>query len=454
MTFRIFTLILTMLVACNILNAQDESVESFHAIKLETSSDPGTGITLSAPNGVAEYSLIFPATTAPNATRRYAFSLNAGDNALSWYQTPFGTPGQVPYFETTEELTGSPNFLWDNTTQTLTLNSTSNVSMLKLVKDADVTADETIIGIDATYKSTGGNDVAVSLIDFNFDGSSLANGSTVSGLDINIVHSSSNTVNPSIATGLRIDVSGADTNRAAILMGGFVGINTEYPEVYLDITGDVAYNEFNFMGNMSTTMDAVDFDGEGNRHSFIRIGTQLTSTITIKGLKGGYDGKMMKIYNASGKTIKIANKAAADSVNNIKTTGGDLLFLDGNVYELMYSGIEKNWLVAFSGPGEISTLGNEDVGPVDADDYVLPSSTASYIQVTTSGANGSKYDVILEDGTSPGQLLVVQNLGPHVIQFTGTNVILDNADTDLNDNESIIFIWNGSDWVQVARASN
>ncbi len=401
MTFRIFTLILTMLVACNILNAQDESVESFHAIKLETSSNPGTGITLSAPSGVAEYSLIFPATTAPNATRRYAFSLNAGDNALSWYQTPFGVPGQVPYFETTEELTGSPNFLWDNTNQTMTIGSATNQPMLKLVKDADVTADEVLIQIDATYKSTGSSEIDVSLLEFNYDGSALGNGSTVQGLDIEINHSKSSTANPSTATGLKINVTGGDTNRAAVFMGGFVGINNEYPEVYLDIAGDVAYSEYNFLGNMAATMDAVDFDGDGNRHSFVRIGTPLTSIVTIKGLAGGYDGKMMKIYNATGKTIKIANMAAADAANNIKTTGGDLLFLSGNVYELLYSGVEQNWLVAFSGPGELSTLGNEEVGPVDVDDYVLPSSTASYIQVTTTGANGSGDQTNITDINEP-----------------------------------------------------
>ena len=137
------------------MTAQDESIETFNAIRLEHSEDTGGGsITLSAPSGVTSYNLLLPATAAPTG-RRYAFSLLSGSGAMTWYATPLGTAGQLPYFSGDEELTGSPNLLWDNTNQTLTVSSTTNEPMLSLTKDADVTTDDVILQIDATYKSTG-----------------------------------------------------------------------------------------------------------------------------------------------------------------------------------------------------------------------------------------------------------------------------------------------------------
>ena len=455
MFYRIALFALTMMCAGTISYAQDESVETFNAIKLEHSSYPGSGITLSAPSGVTPYYLLLPATTAPTG-RRHAFSLNAGDGAMVWYATPLGSTGQLPYFSGDEELTGSPALLWDNTDQQLTISSTSNKPMLRLVKDASVTADEALISINATYSSPTGNvPVDINLIDFGFDGTALANGSSVNGLKIDIEHSSSNTVKPSKATGLRINVSGADTNHAAIITGGFVGVNTEYPAVYLDVAGDMALREYNYTGNLATTNDNVDFDGEGNRHSFIRVASATTDLVTIRGIAGGYDGKIIKLYNATGHGIKLENKASNNSANDIKSSAeADVLLLSGNTYELIYSGTEQNWLVAFSGPGELAQLGNKDVTVANANGDVLPSSVSSYIQIETNvPKNVNTVHVSLEDGTNPGQILVIQNKGPTKVSFDTDNAVWDNT-SDLQEGESIILVWNGDNWVQVARASN
>ena len=198
----------------------------------------------------------------------------------------------------------------------------------------------------------------------------------------------------------------------------------------------------------------MDFDGNGNQHSYVRLASPISALVTIRGIAGGENGKILTLYNATDQTVKLVNNGAADTTNSIITgAGADLLLLPGNTYQMMYSEAEKNWVVAFSGPGELSQLGNKEVGPI-AEAEVLPSSVASYIQVTTPNTqNVNTYNVSLEDGTTPGQILVVQNKGPKKIAFDTTNAIWDNT-SDLQDGESIILIWNGAAWVQVARASN
>ena len=91
MVYRILVLALVIVAAWTTMNAQDESYETFNAIRLENSSNPGQSITLSAPTGITPYSIILPATTAPTGdSRRYSFSKLATDGGLSWYATPYG----------------------------------------------------------------------------------------------------------------------------------------------------------------------------------------------------------------------------------------------------------------------------------------------------------------------------------------------------------------------------
>ena len=249
---------------------------------------------------------------------------------------------QVAFFESAEELIGDAGFQWENTNKTLQVTSTTNHPLMTLSKDADVTAGESMISMSGTYKSTGQNDVALTVFDVDFDGSALANGSTVTGLDINVLHSAGTNGTPSKATGLHINVTDADTNVAAIVEGGFVGIGTTYPKVYLDVAGDVAFREYNYTGNsLPNGGNNCDFDGEGNRFSFLRIGSALAGQETITGFAGGYDGKMLKVYNATSEVIQVKNNSTSSNAGNriMSSANADLLLLPGNTYEFLYSGV-------------------------------------------------------------------------------------------------------------------
>ena len=266
MVNRVIVLAVFLMSASTAIYAQDESWETFHNIVLESSSDPTFGVTLNAPTTGVSYSLTFPATLPTGInTRRYSFSRAAGSSTggLSWYATPYGASNQVAFFQTDEELIGDNSFQWLNTNKTLSLSSTTNQPLLNLTKTASISANESLITVDATYSSTTQR-VDLNVFNVDADVSGLGNGSTVTGMDIDLTSGSSSTANPSRATGLKINVTGADTNRAAIINGGFVGINTEYPKVFLDVDGDVAYREYNFTGNLGVRNDNVEFDNNGN----------------------------------------------------------------------------------------------------------------------------------------------------------------------------------------------
>jgi hypothetical protein len=340
----------------------------------------------------------------------------------------------------------------------MTISSTKNKPMLKMTKTVALkdSVEDAIFQIDANYSSLGSeaDNVEIKLIDFSLDGTGLANGATAYGIKIDINNLPGNPSKPSSATGLYVNVENVDSARAIIVPNGNTGIGTEQPDVMMDIDGDVAFREYNFTGVLADTVDLLDFDGSNNRHSFVRIASPITQQTFIKGLVGGYSGKILKIYNATEYTIVFRHEASSDSTANISTSASaDVALLPGNAYELLYSSEEKNWIVAYSGPGELSQLGNKTVGPV-SDGEVLPSSVTSYLQVVTPETGPpNTYDVALENGTTPGQILVIQNNGPLKIAFETTNAIWDNT-SDLQDGESIILIWSGENWVQVARASN
>ncbi|RPI66458.1 MAG: hypothetical protein EHM43_11385 [Ignavibacteriae bacterium] len=428
------TSLVALVLLCGPAVAQDTSVETFNAIRLENSSNPGQYVTLQAPSALTGYSLTFPATGPSNTSQRWAFSLNGSNNALSWYPTPLGSSGQVAYFSGSESVVSSSNLTWDQTNRRLGVASDITGPALRITKTlTGASAPDTLIALNESFASSGGQ--SATMLSITATGTSAGNGTTLLGLNVN--------------------VSGSDTNRAAIFSGGFVGVNTDYPKVYLDVDGDFAMREHNYTSNLSTTNHNVDFDGSNNKHSFIRIGSSLSGEVNVTGFKGGYSGKLLILYNATGHPIRINHDIGSDSVNRVKSgVSSDLLLLPGNSYQFIYSGTEKRWIVAFSGPGELENLGNKTVN-IGGQNETLPSSLASYIQVKTPNVNpaGGTYLTYLADGTTPGQLLVVQCLGPKSISFGGTNITTQTSALNLSTGGSVILVWNGSKWVQVGEAS-
>jgi hypothetical protein len=191
----------------------------------------------------------------------------------------------------------------------------------------------------------------------------------------------------------------------------------------------------------------------GNKTSFIRIASTLATPVTITGIAGGKDGKQLTLYNATSRNITIAAEGLSSlAQNRVRTpTDVNLVITPGAAYQLNYSGAEQRWRATFASPSDLTMMGQQEV-TINANNTFLPSN-ASYLRVKTTGS-ANKYDVYLDNGVIPGQILVVENVGPKDIVFNGTNIIMDNAFNTMAPGDCCIFVWNGSKWVMISRASN
>lgn len=331
-----------------------------------------------------------------------------------------GSDKQIAWFKGTDSVKSSSKLTWDDANAVFTLTNSGTITA----------SDTTMTLLNTATSSTAS---------INKIGLQILSTGTLSG---------ASTVN----TALIVDAQGAATNYAALFLNGRVGINTSTPATALDINGDVAFREVNYTTTLATSANDVVFS-TNNNYSYVRVAGAQTAAFTITGIAGGQSGKMIIIYNATSFNMTLAHESTSSSAaNRVKSPGGsNILVTPGSAIQLLYSGNESRWRLAFAGPGALSQFGNADVTVTNG--AVLPTSTASYLKLTT-GTALNRYDASLEDGVVAGQILVVQNGGPKTVDLTGTNFIVDGSFNGLAVGDSIIFVWNGTKWQQVARQSN
>jgi len=399
-------------------SSRAQSTETFNTIRFEDPSSIGSFITIQPPSGISPYSLTLPSSMS---TGTWGFRINGQTGSMSWspWMNLVGSDKQIAWFKGTDSVKSSSRLMWDDVNAAFTLTNS-----------AAITASDTTMTLLNTATS--------STASINKVGLQILSTGTLSG---------ASTVN----TALIVDAQGAATNYAALFLNGRVGINTSTPAAALDINGDVAFREVNYTTALAATVNDAVFS-TNNNYSYVRIASQ-TTAVRINGIAGGVSGKMIILYNATLFNITLANEATASvAANRINSPGGgNTLITPGASVQLLYSGAESRWRIAFAGPGALTQYGNADV--TVSNNLVLPTSSASYLLLTTPTAL-NRYTVTLEDGLVKGQILVVQNGGPKIVDFGGTNVITDGSFNGMADGDSILFVWNGTSWQQVARQSN
>lgn len=400
-------------------SSRAQSTETFNTIRFEDPSSIGSFITIQPPSGISPYSLTLPSSMTSGS---WAFKINGQSGSMSWspWMNLVGSDKQIAWFKGTDSVKSSSKLTWDDVNASFTLTNS-----------AAITASDTTMTLLNTATS--------STASINKVGLQILSTGTLSG---------ASTVN----TALIVDAQGAATNYAALFLNGRVGINTSAPATALDINGDVAFREVNYTTTLSTTNNDVVFS-TNNNYSYVRVGGTQTAAFNITGIAGGQSGKMIIVYNATSFNMTLVHESTSSTAaNRIKSPGGsNILVTPGSAIQLLYSGNESRWRLAFAGPGALSQFGNADVTVTNGS--VLPTSTASYLKLTT-GTALNRYDASLEDGVVAGQILVVQNGGPKIVDLTGTNFIVDGSFNGMADGDSIIFVWNGTKWQQVARQSN
>jgi len=375
-------------------------------------------------------SYVLPATLGSVGQVPRIASISGSEATLDWLTvsaTFSGSPTQVAFFKSASELSSSSDVAWDTLNRTFTLINTSKPSeLLSLSKSGAQTSNDTAMSILVTTTST----------------STL----TKRGLLISSTGSWTGT-----NVGLAVTASGGTSNYAALFSSGRVGIGDDTPDATLDLDGDLAYTEYSYTGTLTATSNDVDFDGNDNRFALVRVGTQ-GGTRTITGFDGGVAGKTFTLINASGYPIIIESESAGSTAANrvTTTTGQDQVVSNRATAQFVYSGIDSRWY--FSASSQSSTIG---FTPTEFDitgaGNVLPSSTANYLQLDNT--SGNNQDVTLEDGTTVGQILIVQLISTSArnVTLTGANVVGSAADRGLNSGQAVILVWDGTYW-QVSAA--
>jgi hypothetical protein len=247
--------------------------------------------------------------------------------------------------------------------------------------------------------------------------------------------------------GLSVAASGGTSNYAAIFTGGRVGVGDDTPDATLDLDGDLAYTEYSYTGTLvAGNNNDVDFDGNDNRFALVRVGTQ-TATRTITGFEGGVAGKTFTIINASGYPIVIEPQSTASvAANRIITPDNDKVAVAfRSSAQFTYSGVDSRWYVSSISPSNVVSFPPTDQTVTGAG-ATLASSTSAYLRINNSSANNQ--NVALEDGVTPGQVVIVQNIPASAknITLTGANVNVLATDATLQAGQAIILVWDGTQW--------
>lgn len=371
-------------------------------------------------------SYVLPSTLGAVGQVPRIASISGSEATLDWLtvSTTFsGTPTQVAFFKSATELTSSADVAWDTTLRTLNLTTTSRSSeLLALSESGAQTANDTTMSLINTSTSTS-----------TFTKRGLLISSTGSWTGTNI--------------GLSVNVAGGTSNYAAIFTGGRVGIGDDTPDATLDLDGDLAYTEYSYTGTLvAGNNNDVDFDGNDNRFALVRVSTQ-TAARKITGFEGGVAGKTFSLINASGHPIIIEPQSTGSAAaNRIITPDNDNVAIAfRSSAQFTYSGVDSRWYVSATSPSNVVSFPPTDQTVTGAG-ATLASSTSAYLRINNTSANNQ--NVALEDGVTPGQVVIVQNIPASAknITLTGANVNVLATDATLQAGQAIILVWDGTQW--------
>lgn len=383
-------------------------------------------VSLRAGNMATNTSYVLPTTLGAVGQAPLITSITGSEATLGWFtvSTTFsGTPTQMAFFKSATELTSSADVAWDTTLRTLNLTTTSRSSeLLALSESGAQTANDTTMSLINTSTSTS-----------TFTKRGLLISSTGSWTGTNI--------------GLSVNVAGGTSNYAATFTGGRVGIGDDTPDATLDLDGDLAYTEYNYTGTLvAGNNNDVDFDGNDNRFALVRVSTQ-TAARKITGFEGGVAGKTFSLINASGHPIIIEPQSTGSAAaNRIITPDNDNVAIAfRSSAQFTYSGVDSRWYVSATSPSNVVSFPPTDQTVTGAG-ATLASSTSAYLRINNTSANNQ--NVALEDGVTPGQVVIVQNIPTSAknITLTGANVNVLATDATLQAGQAIILVWDGTQW--------
>jgi hypothetical protein len=183
---------------------------------------------------------------------------------------------------------------------------------------------------------------------------------------------------------VKTNSGGTGGERMRVDLEGQVGIGNIQPKVMMDIKGGLATRSGTVSLSNGTNNNVYIGDT-----SFIRL-SGLTGNATINGIRNGYDGKMLTIFNTTPYEVKFAdqNTSSVDTTRilNIIGQGGDFTVQDSGLVEMRYDGTMQRWIVT-NIRGAISSTSNG---------LAYFAKTASDSTITTSTLTGCELNVTVQ----------------------------------------------------------
>jgi hypothetical protein len=98
---------------------------------------------------------------------------------------------------------------------------------------------------------------------------------------------------------------------------------------------------------VNQVFDNLDLDvGGANLNKIIfRLNSALSMNFSLRGIKGGTDGRHIIIYNTSTANMKIDNLMSSNPANSINDLGSSTQTNGIGTVELVYDGVTQKWLV-------------------------------------------------------------------------------------------------------------
>ncbi|MBK6290561.1 MAG: hypothetical protein IPF59_02230 [Ignavibacteria bacterium] len=246
------------------------------------------------------------------------------------------------------------------------------------------------------------------------------------------------------SSAMQVKRLGADASPLATFEGGGLGIGTAIPGVSVDVDGDFSIDEMTYNATLGATNNDVDF-GNTNKVGFVRIASPLTADISLTGMVGGRNGKMIQIYNATTKNIVIVNDSPlSNDTCRFKTSEtGNLSIRPRGTSQFTYSAAEQKWIMTTN--VNSNTIGFTSGSYHHTNRNVpVPTNNSAYLYLTSSvKMKNGNYNVMLEDGLVVRQIFAVEYGGAiETILIGGPNI----RQCNHHDKQADMWVWNGTYW--------
>lgn len=130
----------------------------------------------------------------------------------------------------------------------------------------------------------------------------------------------------------------APSTKLIIKGNGKVAVGNVTPNTTLDVNGDLALR-----GGTYAAANGVNSNIPIPSNSFIKI-TGPTAAFSLTGMTGGYDGKIVTIYNTTSQNMTITNDATSVAANRFYTLAAVSTIGTGSV-TVQYDGTASRWVV-------------------------------------------------------------------------------------------------------------